>query len=173
MTPDIQTVDQAIQYLRQNHAKSDAVEAAFAFDASTGALLDFATGDEESVDLDEEKLSAHANVILLHSHPVNAAATAHDWQHFIECDYLRQFIIVGPTSTYEIDKPEEWQPNSQWRKNPHEDWEDYCISVSHERGFSINHPPSSREWEECTCEANKRMAAQYGLNFWWQREGAL
>ncbi len=171
MRPETATLREAIEFLRRHHAKPGAVEAAFAFDGDSGILLDFATGTEESVDLDESKLRACINVVVLHSHPVNAAATAYDWQHFVERDNYREFVVVGPVSNYALTKPAGWKPNFQWRKNPHEDWEDHGLHVLYNRGLSSNNPPTAAEWESVTVEINRRMARQYGLNFLWHREG--
>ena len=55
MRPNVTTQQEAINYLRRHHAKPGAVEAAFAFDGDSGAMLDFAEGTPESVDLDESK----------------------------------------------------------------------------------------------------------------------
>ena len=172
MPPDVTTRREAIAFLRRHHAQPGAVEAAFAFDGDTGALLDFATGTLEAVELDESKFQHCANVAVLHSHPVNAAALQDDWQYFLERNNQREFIVVGPTASYFLAKPPDWVPNFQWRNSPYEDWGDHISNVLFEWGFSPLQLPTAEVWECATVEVNVRMARQYGLNFSWQSEEA-
>jgi len=159
------TLRAAIDHLRQKHTRAGSKEGGYVLDEDTGAIIEYAVGTENAVEFDGETFNRPTGVCVLHSHPADCPANQYDWQWFIERPQVRRMIVVGPSRTYILKKPPDWQAAGLWQHSPFEDWEDYAVDIAIERGFSLEYAPDALQWQGLEVEVNRRMALQYRLEF--------
>lgn len=156
---------EAIARLRRDHAFAGAREGGILLDAQSGALVEYVVGDEFSANFDEQKLAALNEAVVFHTHPADRPANEWDWQWLAEHANVREFLVVGPTLVFGVERPEGWQLAVHWRKTPFEDFEAYLINIVIERGFSNALSLDTNEWSFVEREANRRMARQFQMRY--------
>lgn len=160
-----QALRSAIDHLRQEHARPGSKEGGYLLNEETGAVLEYVVGTEDSVEFDEAILNHCRRGCVLHSHPADSPANQYDWQWFMENPNVRRMIVVGPTHTYFIVKPIDWHAAKDQQRSAFEKWEDNAVDVVFERGFSVESPPTARQWQEVEEEVNRRMVDHFKLEF--------
>ena len=103
---------------------------------------------------------------MLHTHPVDSPANRWDWQWLAEHANVREFLVVGPTRTFVLQKPASWQPKEFWHRTPFDDFDSHLINIIIEWGFSVGAPPDEAQKNDIREEANARMARQFEMLFW-------
>ncbi len=156
---------EAVARLRRDHAFAGAREGGIVLDARSGALVEYVVGEEFSADFNEQKLTALEEAVVLHTHPADRPANEWDWQWLAEHPNVREFLVVGPTVTFGVERPFGWQLAIHWRKTPFEDFEAHLINIVIERGLLDAISLDTNEWSSVEREANLRMARQFEMRY--------
>ena len=136
-------------------------EAAIIVDRDTGLHLDFQTGGRGQVTPDWIKIPAGAKATVLHTHTIDVAFGAEDWDCLANQASVTEIQAVCPNEIYVLKKPDDWpfqeicQPGLSALGSY---FQRLLTAVRVDPNFAPDRFPSIIEqWTAQICETNERM----------------